>query len=169
MTTEPRINPPATSLRTSSTLPPTSRKAPAAAITAATGLSAAFATASPILIACDTEPRTVASRACAAVSGKSAACPNPPNSAAAARSRRSTQSPEIARKTTTLPRSSVITAGHGEIPASSMVTCETRGKARPMPSASTTGSPIRAAQATGSRPLPPPISPAMSATTVRPV
>ena len=49
------------------------------------------------------------------------------------------------------------------------MTWKTSGKARPMPSASATGSPIRAAQATGTRPLPPPISPAMSAATRRPV
>ena len=38
-----------------------------------------------------------------------------------------------------------------------------------MPSASTTGSPIRAAQETGSTPFPPPISPAISAATRWPV
>ena len=67
----------------------------------------------------------------------------PPNSTAAARASRSIQSPEIVRKTITLPRSSVITHGFGSIPARCMVTCGTSGNARPMPSASTTGSPIR--------------------------
>ena len=50
-----------------------------------------------------------------------------------------------------------------------MVTCGTSGNARPIPSASTTGSPIRAAQVMGSRPFPPPISMAISAATWRPV
>ena len=80
-------------------------------------------TASPIRIASDTEFRTVASRACAAVSENSVDEAAPPNSTAAARSRRSIQCPEMAWKMTRLPRSSVITAGLGEIPASCMVTC----------------------------------------------
>ncbi len=68
-----------------------------------------------------------------------------------------------------LPRSSVITAGLGEMPASCMVTCGTSGKARPMPSASTMGRCMAAAQVMGSMPFPPPISPAMSAATWCPV
>ena len=108
-------------------------------------------------------------RAWAAVIENSVDEAAPPNSIAAARSSRSIQWPEIVRNTTRLPRSSVTTAGLGEIPARCMVTCGTSGKARPMPSASTSGSPIRAAQATGSMPFPPPISPAMRAATRRPV
>ena len=94
--------------------------------------------------------------------------PSPPNSTAAARASRSSQWPSAARMTTRLPRSSVITHGDGSIPAISIVTCCTSGKARPMPSASTTGSPIRAAHATGRTPFPPPISAAITAATVPP-
>ena len=111
----------------------------------------------------------MAPRACAAVSENSVEDAAPPNSTAAARSRRSVQSPEIVRNTARLPRSSVITAGQGEIPARFMVTCGTSGNERPMPSASTTGSPILAAQVTGSTPFPAPISAAISAATRRPV
>ena len=125
--------------------------------------------ASPILIASETESRTVAPRACSAVIENSVEDAAPPNSTAAARSRRSIQWPEMVWKMTRLPRSSVITAGLGEMPARCMVTWGTSGKARPMPSASATGSPIRAAQEIGSRPFEPPISAAMSAATRRPV
>ena len=69
------------------------------------------------------------------------------------------------RNTITLPRSSVITHGFGSIPARCMETCGTSGNARPMPSASTTGSPIRAAQTIGQRPFEPPISADISAAT----
>ena len=43
------------------------------------------------------------------------------------------------------------------------------GTARPQPSASTTGKPIRAAVITGNRELTPPISPEMMASTLRPI
>ena len=108
-------------------------------------------------------------RACATVRVYSVAEAEPPNSTAAARSSRSIQSPEIVRNVITLPRSSVITAGLGEIPARCMATIGTSGKARPMPSPSSTGRPICAAQHTGSRPLAPPISVDISALTLRPV
>ena len=55
------------------------------------------------------------------------------------------------------------------MPAISIVCCWTSGKARPMASASTNGSLIRAAQLIGWMPLPPPISAAITATTGRPV
>jgi len=58
-----------------------------------------------------TESRTVAPRACAAVIENSVEDADPPNSTAAARSRRSIQWPETVWKMTRLPRSSVITAG----------------------------------------------------------
>ena len=135
----------------------------------ATGSPAARVIASPILIASDTEFLTVAPRACRAVSVNSVEDAAPPNSSAADRSRRSIHWPEIVRNTIRFPRSSVITAGLGEIPASCIVTCGTSGKARPMPSASATGRPMAAAQATGSTPFPPPISLAISAATLRPV
>jgi len=153
---------------TSVTLPRTRANPPVAAISAAIG-SAAAVIASPILIASETVPRTVAPRACSAVIVYSAATADPPNSTAAARASHSSHAPDIARRTITLPRSSVITYGLGEIPARCMVTCGTSGKARPMPSASTTGSPIRPAQQTGSRPFDPPISAGMKAATLRPV
>ena len=152
---------------TSATFPPTRRNAPISAISASTGLPVASSTAPPIRMASDTEFRTVAVRACAAVRVNSVDEAAPPNSTAAARSRRSIQCPEMAWNRTRLPRSSVITAGLGEIPASCMVTCGTSGKARPIPSASTSGRPIRAAQVIGSTPFPPPISPAISAATGR--
>src|SRR5262249_22093626 len=169
ITTLPRTNPLVVCRSTSSTFPVTSWNAPISAIRAATGLLVAPTSASPILIAFETEFRTVAPRACAAVSENSVEDAAPPNPTAAARSRRSIQGPEIVRNTTRLPRSSVITAGLTGIPARCMVTCGTSGNARPIPSASTTGSPIRAAQVMGSRPFPPPISMAISAATWRPV
>src|ERR1022692_3956046 len=148
-------------------MPVTRRKAPISAIRASTGLPSALATACTTLIASDTEFRTVAPRACATVSEYSVEHAAPPNSTAAARSSRSIQSPEMVWNTIRLPRSSVITAGLGEIPARCMVTCGTSGKARPIPSASAIGSPIRAAQLIGSRPFEPPISHAINALTLR--
>ena len=71
--------------------------------------------------------------ACSTVNWYSLDHDMPPNSTAAARSIRSIQSPSVARKTITLPRSSVITAGFGEMPAISIVTCGisgTRGPSR---------------------------------------
>ena len=53
-------------------------------------------------------------------------------------------------------------------PASSIAVCVMRGNARPMPSASTSGSPRRAAHPTGISPFAPPISDARSAMTGRP-
>src|SRR6266699_3919828 len=169
-TTEPRTKPLVVRRSTSVTLPVRSGKPPVTATSAAIGSPTAPASASPISIASVHVPRTAApSRACATVMTYSVAAPAPPNSTAAERSSRSIHWPEIALKTSTLPRSSVITPGFGSIPARCMVTWGISGKARPMPSASTTGSPIRPAQVSGSRPFDPPISAGISAATVRPV
>src|SRR6266581_2883945 len=162
-TTEPRTKPLVVRRSTSEIFPVTRRNAPMSAIRASTGLSWAPATACPILIASETEPRTVASRAWLAVIVYSVDAAAPPNSTAAARASRSIQCPVIARKTIRLPRSSVITHGLTSMPANSIVTCGTSGNARPIPSASTTGSPMRVAQAIGSSPFDPPIPAALVA------
>jgi hypothetical protein len=169
MITEPRTKPLVVRRSTSMTFPATSRNAPISAMSAATGSDWAAPSASPILIASEIEFLMVPSRACATVSEYSVDAALPPNSTAAARSSRSIQCPEMVRKAIRFPRSSVITAGLGEIPARCMATWGTSGKARPMPSASSTGRPIRAAQEMGTRPLEPPISAGISAATLRPV
>ena len=135
---------------------------------ASTGSCSASATTVPSRTASDTAWFTTAPAfACSTVSWYSLDHDMPPNSTAAARSIRSIQSPSVARKTMTLPRSSVMTAGFGEMPAISIVTCGISGNARPMPSASTTGRPSLAAHTTGMTPFEPPISADISATTGR--
>ena len=80
---------------------------------------------------------------------------------------RSCQSASIGCVVITLPRSSAKKAGAGETPAICIVHMSPSGNARPMPSASISGNPIRAHHETSCTPLPPPISEAISAATGR--
>ncbi len=70
---------------------------------------------------------------------------DPPISIVAVRARRSVQRLSMHSSSTLLPLSSTIAIGVAETPCSVNVTICNSGKARPMPSASTTGSPVMAA------------------------
>ena len=72
------------------------------------------------------------------------------------------------RSTSVLPRPSVSTTGPAAMPARCIACRCSPENARPMPSASTSGRPRRAAQVTGSSPFAPPTSKHMSAPTRRP-
>ena len=162
----PRTNPPAIRRSTSTILPSSSLRALSSRSSALIGSSAAIAR--PIRSASVIEPRAVARRACAAVIVYSVNAARPPSSIERARAIRSNHSPSCAQIATRLQRSSVSTAGDGLTPAISIVTCDTFGNARPIPSASAIGSPARAAQPIGFKPFDPPISTGIRATTVLP-
>ena len=93
----------------------------------------------------------------------------PPKATVTARAMRSPQGPSAGRRVTTLPIASTSAIRSGVRPATCWETWCTSGNARPMLSASTSGRPICAAQATGRRPFEPPISDDMTATARRPV
>jgi hypothetical protein len=113
--------------------------------------------------------REIAPRACAGVIRKPASMAEPPIATAVARSSRSPHAASSGRKVATLPWQSAITSNPGGTPATFIETIGTSGKARPMASASSSGTPSSAAKATGSTPLEPPISIDMSALTGCPV
>jgi len=163
MITEPGREPAVVRRSTSAILPAISREAPSSAIRAATGSPSARPMASPILIASETEPRTVATpvlRRRQGVIGRAGGAPELDG-------RGSFQAfpsslPETVQRMRRLPRSSVITAGLGEMPARCIVTWVTREKRVPCRRRPRWEGPA-AGPGDRQQPLPPPISPAMSA------
>ena len=143
---DPRTNPPATRARRPSACREQQHRADASP-SACTGSSGA-SSARPIRSGGrHRAAHRGAARLCGGhrVFGRGSA---PPNSTAAARASRSA-SGRRGRMTTRLPRSSVITHGCRVDAGDLHRLCWTSGKARPMASASTIGSPIRAAQPIG--------------------
>jgi hypothetical protein len=131
------------------------------------GSSAARSTR-PTSRARDTDPWTTASRS-AGVSKWSAMSADEPEATHRARPQRSAHTASTGRSEAVLPSASTRTTTSGFRPATCMDTICSSGKARPIPSASSRGSPSRAAQPTGATPFAPPISAAITATTRRPV
>ena len=136
---------------------------------ALTGSSATSSITRPAARALVMEFLTVAPRAVPTVIGYRQIVASAPMVVHTERAMSSAHTAVVVDSVTTLPRSSVITAGVADTPARCAVVIWSSGKARPMRSASTTGSPARAAHAKGTTPLSPPSSRQQMAATCVPV
>ena len=112
---------------------------------------------------------TAARRAVPTVIGYRQMVASAPMTVHTERAMSSAQTAVVVVKVTTLPRSSVITAGVAGTPARCAVVIWSSGNARPMRSASTTGRLARAAHEKGTTPFSPPSSRQQMAATCVPV